>query len=426
MHSLTDTQATTLPSASVSPSATPAPVLSIVGKAKKPAAPSTKARAGKRDRSPGPKVYANKRGPGFVIRWRYVDPRTGERVEIQRKALASTMSGARLEARALEREVMDQLTADPSARAPAPTVDAFLEDFLGYLKAHNKSPATIRNYRQHWITYIAPVIGSVRLSDLTPAHFAEVLKECDRRGLAPLTKRQVIATINRGLSVAQHLDRVRNPPKCEQIRKPQMDVTALDPADARKLIDACETPRDQVLIALGLFGGLRRGEVCAVRGEDFEEGKGGAIVLTVRRSVWGNVVKSTKSGRERAVTFGSEASAAIRKHIATLDKPRAWLFPGQAERGDTCVESSAYVRAVKRISKAAGVAYDGTHKLRKTAATALAKAGLGGWQIAAFLGHAGIEIAQRYVDKARAQDPQAASAIARYYQGEGAEGSAAR
>ena len=40
----------------------------------------------KRDRSPGPKVYKNPRGGGFLIRWRYKDPHTGKTEEIKRRA----------------------------------------------------------------------------------------------------------------------------------------------------------------------------------------------------------------------------------------------------------------------------------------------------------------------------------------------------
>lgn len=372
-----------------------------------------------RDRSPGPKVYENTRGEGFVIRWRYKDPRTGALEEIKRKAQATTLSGARLEARALEREVLDQITRDPAARPLAPTIDAFLETFLGYLRSQEKSPATLRNYRQHWRSYISPVIGDVRLSDLTLAHFAAVLRKCDDVELGTYTKRQVIATLNRGLSVAQALDVARELPRCPQIRRPEHDVTAYDESDARRLLDACESARDRAMIILGLFAGLRRGEVAAVRGEDLSEGADGQIVLTIRRSAWGTIIKSTKSGRERCVTLGAVASRDVRAHLATLSNPRGWLFPGKEERGDVCVESCAYMRAVRRIHKRAGLAYAGTHKLRKTAATALARAGLGSWQIAAFLGHSDVQIASRYVDRARAQDPTSAAAVDRYMLGEG-------
>lgn len=384
---------------------------------------SDKPAPAKRDRTPGPKVYENQRGSGWIIRYRYTDPRTGRKEEIKRVAQATTITAARAEARALEREVLDTIHRDPAARGLAPTVTDFLEDFVSYLAAHEKSPATIRNYRQHWLTYIAPQIGDVRLSDLTPAHFQKVLAECERRKMSANTKRQVVATLNRGLSVAQLLDKARNLPRCGQIKRPAMNVQAHAPEEAKALIDACETQRDQVMIALGLFGGLRRGEVVAVRGEDFTEGEGGQLVLTIRRAAWGTIVKSTKSGRERCVTLGKAASAAVRSHLATLDDRHGWLFPGGKGREHTCVESSAYMRCVRRICKTAGVAFKGTHKLRKTAATALARAGLGAWQIAAFLGHADIAIAQRYVDRARAQDPQAAAAVDRYMLG--AEGSAA-
>ena len=375
----------------------------------------------KRDRSPGPKVYKNRRGAGFMIRWRYKDTRTGKTEEIKRKALSTTITGARQEARALEREVLDSLTRDPALPEPAPklevpTVAAFLPTFEAMLRAEEKTTSTLKLYRSCWRNHVTPAIGGVRLDNVTAAHMGALLQHCDKVGLAPVTKRSVLAAFHRGLTTARSLGHISTVPDVPRIKIPERPVSAYSPGEVRALVEAGErcSPADLAMLYLGLHGGMRAGEVCAIRGEDLRD-NGGQMIVSVCRSTKHGVVKSTKNGKARTLTLTHEASAAMRRHLASLADPQAWLFPSRLPDAarDMPVEPHSYNRAMRRVCKAAGVAYAGTHKSRKTAATALARAGKGAWQIAAFMGH-GIEMARVYVDRENAQDPLAADAISAY------------
>ncbi|WP_434417764.1 tyrosine-type recombinase/integrase [Nannocystis pusilla] len=384
----------------------------------------------KRDRSPGPKVY-KKKGAGFLIRWRYKDPRTGKTEEIKRKAQASTITGARQEARALEIEVLDSLTRDPAVPEPdaprvIPTVAGFFAEFEAIMKAENKARSTWSGRASYWRNHVAPSLGTVRLDKVTEAHYATLLRHCDEAGLAPGTKRGVIAAFHRGLIVAKRLRYLSVVPEPPQVKVPEAIPVAYTPDESNALVDAGEgevfTTADLAMLYCGLHGGMRRGEVCGLRGEDFKESEGGCLVVTVCRAVKiGGEVAETKSGKARTIALTHDASDAVRDHLATLGNPRGWLFPTtRSRRGtrgalpDRPVQGGAYDRCVRRLCAAAGVPYEGTHKSRKTAATALAKAGRGAWQIAGFLGHSGIDMAKVYVDRENAQDPDAPAAIAAY------------
>src|SRR5438552_2169691 len=50
------------------------------------------------------------------------------------------------------------------------TVEHFLTRWLELHVAKTKREGTLRSYEQNSRTYIVPIIGSVRLSDLTPEH----------------------------------------------------------------------------------------------------------------------------------------------------------------------------------------------------------------------------------------------------------------
>ena len=234
-------------------------------------------------------------------------------------------------------------------------------------------------------------------------------------------------------------------PRAEQIRKPPIDVTAYNPADTRTLINACESDRDRAFVFLGFHGGLRRGEVIGVKGEDIETRPDGVTLLHVTRSVWdrapeggvSGVIKHPKGGKGRTITLTPEAATALLAHRASLADPRGWLFPAPVrERRNKStekmevmptrvdphgvplpVESSAYTRVIERLCKSTGVklmAGHTTHGLRKTAATALAKGGASAWQIADHLGHSGIGMVKYYVDRENAANPKSASMIAGY------------
>ena len=71
---------------------------------------------------------------------------------------------------------------------------------------------------------------------------------------------------------------------------------------------------------------------------------------------------------------------------------------------------------MKRLCKHLHVPYKVTHILRKTCATALAKAGLGPWAIAD-LGHSSTEMAKIYVDRYNARNDRVASALSAYTAG---------
>ena len=370
-----------------------------------------------RDRKPGAKVYRQTDG-SWLIRYKYTNRLTGKPVDIKRTARGRTKTAALAEARGLEREAIDAVTRDPRAvKEPpkVPTVREFLPMFLDYCRTENLSPATLRNYNQHIVTYVIPVLGDRPLDSIVPVDGMELKKTHNR--LSQNTLRQVIASLNRELSVAAILGKSPVLIRLPQIRKPEHKAEAYSPEHTAALLGGFESARDLVMLYLGIVGGLRRGEVCAVQGVDLEEVGDGILTLTVQRSIWGRTIRPTKTGKVRTLTLTPDASTAIREFVAQLKDRKGWLFPSQRRDEDDevlCVEPSCYARVMARLCKHLGVPYKATHILRKTCATALAKAGMGPWAIADHLGHAGTEMAKFYVDRHHARNDGVAAALAAY------------
>lgn len=394
-----------------------APVLTLVTDTPV-SSPSPRKPGAKRNKAPGPKVYKNARGEGWVIRYKYRDA-AGNPVDIKQKAKGSTKTAAIAEARAMEREVLDKMFADPAARPAAPSLAEFVPRFLDYCTANEKSPATVRSYSNHLRIHVIPAIGDRRLDSITPADLESVKAACARLGVN--TRRQVIATLNRVLSVATLLDVARNLPRAVQLKRAPVSPTAYSPEDVEHLLTACESDRDRAFVYLAFHGGLRRGEVIAVRGEDFEPCDDGALVLNICRSVWEFTIKPPKSGKSREINLEGAAATALRAHMSTLADPRGYLFPAVTDRrtaeGEPLpADDTAFIRVMERLCKDAGVKFRATHVLRKTGATAMAKGGASVYEISEFLGHAGVEMARHYVDReqARRSRSRAASMIAGY------------
>lgn len=369
-----------------------------------------------RDRKPGAKVYRQTDGR-WLIRYKYTDRQTGKAIDIKRTARGRTKTAALTEARALEREAIDAATRDPHVKeAPkVPTIREFLPTFLDYCRTEHKAPATVRNYNQHMVTYVIPLLGDRPLDSLVQADGVQLKKV--HASLSQNTLRQIIASLNRVLSVAAILGVSPTLIRLPQVRKPEHKAEAYSPEHAAALFEGHESARDLVMLFLGIVGGLRRGEVCAVMGADFEEAGDGLLTLTVQRSIWERVIRPTKTGKVRTITLNHSASTAIRAFTAELDDPKGWLFPGERrdEHGAVlCIEASAYVRVMRRLCKHLNVPYKATHILRKTCATALAKAGLGPWAIADHLGHSGTDMAKVYVDRHHARNDRVAAALDAY------------
>lgn len=398
-----------------------APVLTLVTDSSSDSEPSKTRKPGaKRNRTPGPKVYPRK-GGGFLIRWKYRDA-AGRPQEIKKVATGTTRTAAVAEARSIERAILDRMHADPSARAAAPTIRDFAPRFLDFCRSNERSPSTIKAYDNHLRNHVIPALGDTRLDRVTPADLESLKAACAR--LMASTRRQVIATVNRVLSVATILNVARDLPRAVQIKKTPTAPVAYSPDDIDRVLTACESTRDRALVYLAFHGGMRRGEVMAVRGEDFQGNPDSSLTITIRRSMWEKTIKAPKSGRERDITLTLAASSAIRAHMSTLADPLGWLFPSHTDRitdrGEPLpADETVFDRVMHRLCKDAAVKYRATHVLRKTGATALAKGGASIYEIQEFLGHAGVEMARHYVDreKARQSRSRAATMIESYTAG---------
>jgi len=242
--------------------------------------------------------------------------------------------------------------------------------------------------------YIAPRLGTVRLIDLRRSDVKAFLTGCQRQGVSgrPLERgsvRVIYSALRAMLNAAIDDELVTGNVAAKLGRKFRLQPTAherqaataqrvLEPGERRALLDAARADGDGGWYPLLLTfdrAGLRVGEALALEVSDvrFE-----AYKLRVRQAIDGKTreLESPKHG-PREVDLSPNLAAVLDEQISLLEKAAAasgkkrgrWLFPSTA---GTPLDAHNVRRALRRLSKVAGLEHVTPHDLRHTFGSTLA------------------------------------------------------
>ena len=251
--------------------------------------------------------------------------------------------------------------------------------------------STLGAYRKQW-TRIArhlpagtPLIACVRdrVQSVANALLAD--------GLAPTTVRAAITALHRLLAPAIDADLVPasafqrlSLPRLVVLPKVQLSREQRD----HVLVLASKRGRDlHLVLALGLLAGLRRGELLALTWADVDLGTG---TLAVRSGV--NF--TTKSGRNRIVPLCRQL-----RDLLVASRPPA------AQMGDFVVAPQRparrglrwdFAKRFRTLVTAAGVPGLTVHGMRRAFATLAVQGGVSIWKVKGWLGHATVQVTERY------------------------------
>lgn len=266
----------------------------------------------------------------------------------------------------------------------------------------DRSPSTHERYDQLLRLYILPVLGRQKLTKLRPMQIQSLLntlRESGRRdgktgGLAPKTVKHIHDLLRAALNQAVRWQILAiNPATLVQPPKvPKPSIHVASPNDIARLLAAINDSYYRIPILIAMATGMRRGEVCALRFEDFDDQ---TRTLIVRRSFVqtksGVTEKSTKTDRPRVILLPADLAeelAALRE--SRQASPEDWISLN-ATGGKLAPKSLD--KAYRRIRRAVGV--DVTlHGLRHTQATELILAGVPVKTVADRLGHSTVTVTQ--------------------------------
>jgi integrase len=248
--------------------------------------------------------------------------------------------------------------------------------------ARDLAPNSILTYQKS-LGYILPALGDVQLQKLTPEMIDAFLDAELDAGLAKSTVGRHYRTINRLCNVAIERKRLAQNP-CTFVRPPKPDSTTMQflTVDQVEALAAAITPRYRAFILLGAYGGLRWGELRALKPEHFD-GK----ELTVIEQLGGTSLKT--KGSKRRIALPASVATELTNHIGTY--PGRYIFTNMA--GNALHHSSFTSQQYKKALVKAGIDRETTiHSLRHTCASLMIASGAHPKMVAEYLGHKNIGI----------------------------------
>jgi integrase len=265
------------------------------------------------------KGHIRERSPG---RWAIVvemrDPEIGRR---KRKwhSFSGTKRQAQDECARLVSEVRGGKYVEPSKT----TVMQFLERWLDDVRTR-VAPKTHERYLQICRKNIGPLLGAVTLAKLRPeqiaAAYAKALTTGRRRGgggLSPRTVRQMHAILKSALTQAVTWDiLMRNP--AAAVKGPKVGRASMQIYDLEQTAELIETARGSrvfIPVLLGVLGGLRRGEIAALRWRHIDLAAGQlAVAQSAEQTRAGVRYKEPKSGRGRTIALSATLVTELKAH----------------------------------------------------------------------------------------------------------------
>lgn len=254
-------------------------------------------------------------------------------------------------------------------------------------------PGVVRAYEQSFRTYVLPTLGeNTRLGDLRRA---DVQRAVDRWAAIPLSPSTVRNTVNALRALCRYSlrrgDLAVNPTAdLELPRVKSRRDHVVGPADGLRLIAALSA-EDRAVYATAMFGGLRLGELRALRWKDVDLDGGKIRVERSWDRIEGPVAPKSDAGR-RTVPIAKPLRAvlaAYQRSCPWADNAEGLAFGQTFDRPFN--DKALRARAIKRW-KAAGLDPIGLHEARHTAASWYIGAGVNLKLVSTIMGHASIAI----------------------------------
>jgi integrase len=264
------------------------------------------------------KGHIRERGKG---NWYAVidDQATGRRKRKWYSLQAQGKREAQIECAKLIHEIKSGAHVDASKEPLA----AFLERWLDDVRTR-VTPKTHERYAQICRKNIDPMLGSIPLAKLKPEQISEAYAKAlatGRRdgggGLSPRTVRQMHAIIKSALGQAVKWEILaRNP--AAVVKGPKVERATMQTYDLEQTAEMIEAARGQrvfVPAMLAVLGGLRRGEIAALRWRQVDLDLAQlAVTESVEQTAAGIRLKSPKSGHCRTVALSATLVAELKAH----------------------------------------------------------------------------------------------------------------
>lgn len=260
-----------------------------------------------------------------------------------------------------------------------PLVREFADEYIEQAKL---TKITYKNDIAKFRDHVLPVIGNLRLSDVSQRDIQMLLGGL-KATLSSATINRVHALLSVFFNLAVSWKRIAASPcaNLKKLKESNKKDHFMSPEDIRRILAAAPLDTNKVAaraIAALILTGLRREEVLQSRYEHLDLSKGSLYL------------PKTKNGRSRHVVLNDAALEVFKSAPRVPNSP--WIFPGK----DPMKPLNNPTKAWHRILAAARVERCRLHDCRHAFASMLVNEGASLYQVQLLLGHASSVTTQRY------------------------------
>lgn len=334
----------------------------------------------------------------------------------------ASKSGTERWAAAREREV---ILAGTTPQAPkkkhVPTLAKFWKQFIdGHALANKQKPSGVESKEYHFRQYLEPVLGALRLDEITTAKVAALKRYMatqegaqpthkSTKGKASSTVNNCISTLSKCLKCAVDWDVIDVMPcKLDRLKKATTVPRFYDFDVYENLVAAARAldERTYLIVLLGGDAGLRRGEILALEQAkcDHRSGK-----LLVELNQVGKNVHETKGMECRAVPMTGRLAAALKAHRHLRGARVLYDNDGSHVSARSLRTWLADAQRAAKLPKASGE----VHILRHTFCSHLAMLGAPVGSIQKLAGHRHLATTIRYMSLAEGETDRAIKMLGR-------------